>query len=230
MISDDSWYASQNGAIGRNDLMQGEQYDARKEKIQDWHPVTEENFGYETLVCSNSFDVVERERFTGKWVKTSKKESVIDFGQNIAGYVEFGFYAHEGQGITICHGECLDQNGNFTRENFQAPNHRIEQRIDYICKEGWNTYKPHKAIFGFRYIQIITDIEVTEKDFVAIAVYSDMRQTGKFECGHSGINRLFSNALWSMKGNFLEIPTDCPTRERTGFTGDAQSSRSGESI
>ena len=222
LISDDSWYASQNGAIGRNDLMQGEQYDARKEKIKDWHPVTEENFGYETLVCSNSFDVVERERFTGKWVKTPKKESVIDFGQNIAGYVEFGFYAHEGQGITICHGECLDQNGNFTRENFQAPNHRIEQRIDYICKEGWNTYKPHKAIFGFRYIQIITDIEITENDFTAIAVYSDMQQTGKFECGHSGINRLFSNALWSMKGNFLEIPTDCPTRERTGFTGDAQ--------
>ena len=79
-----------------------------------------------------------------------------------------------------------------------------------------------KSIFGFRYIKAITDVKVTEKNFTAIAVYSDMPQTGKFECGHPGINQLFSNAVWSMKGNFLEIPTDCPTRERTGFTGDAQ--------
>lgn len=84
----------------------------------------------------------------------------------------------------------------------RQPNHRIEQRIDYICKEGWNTYKPHKAIFGFRYIQIITDIEITENDFTAIAVYSDMQQTGKFECGHSGINQLFSNALMEHEGEF----------------------------
>ena len=74
----------------------------------------------------------------------------------------------------------------------------------------------------FRYIKAITDVKVTEKNFTAIAVYSDMPQTGKFECGHPGINQLFSNAVWSMKGNFLEIPTDCPTRERTGFTGDAR--------
>lgn len=63
---------------------------------------------------------------------------VIDFGQNIAGYTRFRVYAHEGQRITIYHGECLDQYGNFTRENFQAPNHRVEQCVEYICKEGWN--------------------------------------------------------------------------------------------
>ena len=165
---------------------------------------------------------MEKERFTGKRVETSEAVLVIDFGQNIAGYVEFGFYAKEGQSITIYHGECLDQNGNFTRENFQAPNHRVEQCVKYICKEGWNYFKPCKSIFGFQYIQVLTDVIVTEKDFNAIAVYSDMEQVGNFECGHSGINQLFSNALWSMKGNFLEIPTDCPTRERTGFTGDAQ--------
>lgn len=94
--------------------------------------------------------------------------------------------------------------------------------MEYICKGGWNDYKPQKSIFGFQYIQVMTDAEVTEKNFTAIAVYSNMPQTAKFECGHSGINQLFSNAVWSMKGNFLEIPTDCPTRERTGFTGDAQ--------
>lgn len=222
LISDKSWSASQEGPLGLNDLMQGECYDARKENICEWHPVTEKQFGYENLVCSNSFDVVEKENYTGKQIHTPNGEVVIDFGQNIAGYVKFGFYAQAGQCITLYHGECLDQNGNFTQENFQAPEHRVEQCVKYICKEGWNEYKPEKSIFGFRYIKAITDVKVTEKNFTAIAVYSDMPQTGKFECGHPGINQLFSNAVWSMKGNFLEIPTDCPTRERTGFTGDAQ--------
>lgn len=222
VISDSSWSASQNGPIRQSDLMQGEQYDALKEEICDWHPVAEKKYGYKNLICSNSFDVVERERFSGRCIENPKRELMIDFVQNIAGYVEFDICAHAGQKITIYHGECLDQNGNFTRENFQAPNHRVEQKIEYTCKEGRNHYKPHKAIFGFRYIKVVTDVSVKEQDFTAIAVYSDMEQTGSFVCGHSGINQLFSNALWSMKGNFLEIPTDCPTRERTGFTGDAQ--------
>lgn len=222
LLSDGEWLASQNGPLRFNDLMQGECYDARKEIIRDWHPVQEKDYGYHNLVCSNSFDVVEKERFTGKRIDTPDGSLVIDFGQNIAGYVEFGVYAREGQKIVIRHGECLDQNENFTQENFQAPEHRVEQCVEYICKEGWNGYKPEKSIFGFRYIQVISDVEVTEKDFTAIAVYSDMEETAGFECGHPGINQLFSNAMWSMKGNFLEIPTDCPTRERTGFTGDAQ--------
>lgn len=222
LASDGSWMASQAGPLGHNDLMQGERYDARKENICEWHPVTERKNGYGNLVCSNSFDVVEKECFTGKRIDTPNGGLVIDFGQNIAGYTQLRLYAHEGQRITIYHGECLDQYGNFTRENFQAPGHRVEQCVEYICKEGWNDYKPQKSIFGFQYIQVMTDAEVTEKNFTAIAVYSDMPQTAKFECGHPGINQLFSNAVWSMKGNFLEIPTDCPTRERTGFTGDAQ--------
>lgn len=222
LVSDESWEASQNGPLGLNDLMQGEVYDACKEKIQDWHGVSVKDFGYGNLVCSNSLDVAEKERLWGTKTETKDGTFVIDFGQNIAGYVEFDICAHAGQKITIYHGECLDQNGNFTRENFQAPNHRVEQKIEYICKEGRNHYKPHKAIFGFRYIKVVTDVSVKEQDFTAIAVYSDMEETGSFVCGHSGINQLFSNALWSMKGNFLEIPTDCPTRERTGFTGDAQ--------
>ena len=86
-------------------------------------------------MCSNSFDVVEKERFTGKRIDTPDGSLVIDFGQNIAGYVEFGVYAREGQKIVIRHGECLDQNGNFTQENFQAPEHSVEQCVEYICKE-----------------------------------------------------------------------------------------------
>ncbi len=129
--------------------MQGECYDARKENICEWHPVTEKQFGYENLVCSNSFDVVEKENYTGKQIHTPNGEVVIDFGQNIAGYVKFGFYAQAGQCITLYHGECLDQNGNFTQENFQAPEHRVEQCVKYICKEGWNEYKPEKIHIWF---------------------------------------------------------------------------------
>lgn len=222
LLSDGSWIATQEGPIRQNDLMQGETYDARKENISSWHSVKEEKFGYKNLVASNSVPVVEKERFKGKLIRTPSGESVLDFGQNIAGYVSFSVYARAGQKIILQHGECLDKEGNFTVENFQAPRHRVEQKIEYICKDGKNVYSPTKAVFGFRYVRICTDVKFQQEDFTAIAVYSDMRQVGWFVCGHEGINRLFENTVWSMKGNFLEVPTDCPTRERTGFTGDAQ--------
>ena len=222
LISDESWVASQDGPIQINDLMQGETVDARKEKISSWHGVKVENFGYTNLVCSNSFNVSEMEYFKGRLINTPNNETVIDFGQNIAGYVQFEIEAKEGQKIEIQHGECLDQFGNFTVKNFQAPNHNVDQKITYTCKNGLNRYKPTMTIFGFQYIKITTDIPVKVEQFKAIAVYSEMEQTSFFECGHSGTNKLFDNTIWSMKGNFLEVPTDCPTRERSGFTGDAQ--------
>lgn len=222
LISDKSWEASQDGPIRFNDTMQGEIYDSTLENIDNWHEVTERDFGYANLVCSNSYNVREHERFVGTIIQKDEEKFVIDFGQNIAGYVEFKFEAKKGQKIKIRHGECLENDGTFTIENFQAPNHRIEQFVEYICKEGWNVYKPEKTFFGFRYIEVTTDLKLTEDNFTAIAVYSDMKQTSYFETAHEGVNKLFKNAVWSMKGNFLEVPTDCPTREKSGFTGDAQ--------
>lgn len=225
VCSDGSWEASQSGPIRLNDMEKGEAYDARMEHITDWHGVSVKAYGFDHLVSANSVPILEQERFSGSLLTTPNGETVIDFGQNLAGYTEFRINAGSGQRITLWHGETLDENGNFTQSNFDPgdrnQNGGIPQRIDYICKDGLNVYKPSFTIFGFRYVKIETEIDLTDAAFTAIAVYSDIPQTGFFSCGNGDVNRLFLNSLWSMRSNFCDIPTDCPTRERAGWTGDA---------
>ena len=89
-------------------------------------------------------------------------------------------------------------------------------------QEGENHYKTTFAVFGFQYAEVETEVEISEDDITAIAVYSDIEQTGYFESSNPLLNRLVDMTAWSTKGNSLDIPTDCPTRERHGWTGDAQ--------
>ena len=224
LCSDETWQASQSGPTRENDLQQGEAYDARREEIADWHGVTLRDFGFMNLAPTESVPVVENERFPGRIFTAPNGETVIDFGQNLAGYTELRVTAKTGQKITLWHGETLDENGNFTQANFD-PGERnkngIPQKLEYVCKDGLNIWKPSFAIFGFRYAKIETDIDLADAAFTAIAVYSEMPQTGFFACGNADVNRLFQNSLWSMRSNFCDIPTDCPTRERAGWTGDA---------
>lgn len=224
-VTDRSWKATQSGPIRFSDLMQGETYDARMEDlaaIKDWHEAAELAGSYETLRCSNAPLLAEHERFKGKLLTTPAGEKVFDFGQNLAGYVEISFTSPGGQTLEMMFGEELDKHGNFTNANFQNPKKTVYQKLSYTSKQGKNTYKPYGTYMGFRYMKInglegITDFEVT-----AIAIYSDLEFTGEFHCSNSEVNQLFSNALWSLKGNFTDIPTDCPTREKDGFTGDYQ--------
>lgn len=221
VVSDESWFSSQSGAIRFNDNMDGEIYDARKENISEWHAVKAENFGYDHLVAEQG-TIAEQETFSAKLIETPNGEQVLDFGQNLAGYVRFNVRAEEGQKITLVHGEALDGNGNFTTENIQSPNNEVKQRVDYICKKGLNFYQPTTCYFGFRYVKVVAECPIRAEDFTAVAVYSQMPQTGFFECGNGYVNKLFQNALWSMKSNFVGVPTDCPTREKSGFSGDLQ--------
>ncbi len=234
-VTDGSWEATQDGPLRTNDLMMGETYDARidapfrasgKERMS-WHGVLVAEDPKKPLFCTNEVPIREKERFAGTLITTPDGKTVIDFGQNLAGYVEFTLNAHEGDVLTLWHGETLDENGNFTQENFQDRNRHkeggVDQKVTFICREGENHYKTTFSIWGFRYALVETDIDLTAADaaFTAIAVYSDMDETAFFACGNADVNQLFSNALWSMKGNFCDIPTDCPTRERAGWTGDA---------
>lgn len=223
-ISDENWTASQDGPLRENDMQQGETYNAMLEEIQHFHPVKVEAFGVKNLVCSNSLPIVERERFEGKIIRTPNGETVIDYGQNLAGYVEFTVQAHEGDRIVLTHGESLDENGNFTAENFQdRKRHKeggTEQKVTYICKEGENYYKSRFTIWGFRYARVETNIALTGARFTSIAVYSDMEQLGTFVCSDENVNKLVQNSIWSQKSNFCDVPTDCPTRERAAWTGD----------
>ena len=150
---------------------------------------------------------------------------LLDFGQNIAGYIAFHVQAKEGQKLSFRFGEMLDDDGNLTQKNIQCVNKtKVSplQQIHYICREGENDYKTSFSVFGFQYAEVETDVELCASDVKAIAVYSDIEQTGRFESSNELLNRFVAATIWSTKGNSLEIPTDCPTRERHGWTGDAQ--------
>ena len=223
-ISDDSMEATQCGPIRQNDMQQGEVYDARLEgKLSGWHGVRTEPRGL-SITGMNTVPILEKEAFAGKLLCTPNGETVLDFGQNLAGYVEMKLTAHAGQRIRLLCGEALDENGNFTQENFQDRSRHQEggimQALELVCKEGENHYKPSFTIMGFRYAKVETDIDLTDAEFTAHAVYSEMLQTGTFECSNADVNQLVQNSMWSQKGNFCDIPTDCPTRERAGWTGD----------
>ena len=224
LVSDENWEGSQSGPTRLNDLQIGEDYDARMEQISDWHAVSVLDFDYDNLAATQSVPILEQERFPGRLMKTPNGETIIDFGQNLAGYTELRLTAKAGQRVSLWHGETLDENGNFTQSNYDPVERNkggIPQRLRYVCKDGLNTWRPSFTIFGFRYAKIETEADLSTASFTAVAVYSQMPQTGYFTCGNEDVNRLFLNSLWSMRSNFCDIPTDCPTRERAGWTGDA---------
>ena len=223
IVTDESWDWSSDGSIRFADNKDGEIVDAQKEpsysgraKVTS-HPVTPS--------ASNNVPVTEHERLKARLIRTPSGKTVLDFGQNIAGYAEFAVNAHAGQKIKLRFGELLDADGEFTQKNIQCSNKKITtplQQIIYTCKEGENRCKTTFAIFGFQYVLVETDIPFAVEDFTAIAVYSDMARTGFFESSNALLNKFVKNTVWSAKNNHADLPTDCPTRERHGWSGDAQ--------
>lgn len=176
-------------------------------------------------VCSNSVPVREHETFKPVITTASNGKKLLDFGQNMAGYVSFSVDAHEGQRMLWRFGEMVDRDGNLSLKNIQLTMKNKTtplQQIDYTCREGLNEYKTKFAVFGFRYAEVDTDVELDPERIRSIAVYSDMEETGTFESSNMLLDRLVSATRWSTKSNSLDVPTDCPTRERHGWTGDAQ--------
>ena len=217
-VSDGSMQATQCGPIRQNDMQQGEVYDARFEgSLTGWHGVRAYRDDL-PITGMNTVPILEHEAFPGKLLQTPNGETVLDFGQNIAGYVEMALTARAGQKVKLTCGEALDENGNFTQENFQDRARHKEggtaQMLELVCKEGKNHFKPHFTIMGFRYAKVETDADLTDAVFTAHAVYSDMAVTGKFTCGNDAVNQLVKNSIWSQKGNFCDIPTDCDPRTR----------------
>lgn len=153
---------------------------------------------------------------------TPKGERVIDFGQNLSGYAEITVSGNCGDEIEISHAEVLDRDGNFYTENLRS----ARQKNTYILSgEKDEVLKPIFSWQGFRYIRLdsypFDDIDLN--CFRAIVVHSEMKRTGDFVCGNQKINQLYHNIIWGQKGNFIDVPTDCPQRdERLGWTGDAQ--------
>jgi alpha-L-rhamnosidase len=153
-------------------------------------------------------------------IRTPAGETVLDFGQEITGFVTFSLTAQAGDVVSISHAEVLDSRGNFYTDNYRS----AKARIDYICKDGYQTYRPHHTFFGFRYIRLDSfPGPVQPEDFTAVVLHSEMQRTGFIRTSDPLLNRLFENVIWGQKSNFLDVPTDCPQRnERMGWTGDAQ--------
>lgn len=172
------------------------------------------------LVARYSLPVMEMEDMPVKEViYTPLGETVLDFGQNFAGYVTFRNHLLEGTRIVFDHGEIL-QDGNFYNENYRS----AKSQFVYVSDGRDELVRPSFTYFGFRYVRVTGwPGEAKAEDFTGKVLYSKMDRTGYIETGHKGVNRLFLNALWGQKSNFIDFPTDCPQRdERLGWTGDAQ--------
>ncbi|MDL2294973.1 family 78 glycoside hydrolase catalytic domain, partial [Ruminococcaceae bacterium OttesenSCG-928-D13] len=183
---------------------------------------------YEGVVCcSNNVPVLEMERFDSpEVIHCPDGGIVLNFGQNIAGYMEANLTGPKGHCCSMVFGETLDEAGNFSYTNISWEGEYTKshfQTNDFICDGTRQRYKPRFTVMGFQYV-LLRDWpeEVLAENFSAIAVYSGMVTTFKFDSSDAGINQIVKNTFWSVKGNFLDVPTDCPTRERAGWTGDAQ--------
>lgn len=223
IVTDESWDWSNDGPIRFADNKDGEVYTANREPSYSAKAKVTSHTVIPT--ASNSVPVAEHEQFTPTVSKSSNGKWLLDFGQNIAGYISFRIQANEGRKLIFRFGELLDPEGNLTLKNIQCVSKEKAsplQQIIYTCRDGLNEYKTTFAIFGFQYAEVETDVELQPENVTAIAVYSDIEQTGFFECSNELLNRFVEATIWSTKGNSLDIPTDCPTRERHGWTGDAQ--------
>lgn len=221
----DTDFCAGTGAIIKSDLRMGEIYDAGN-KVQVWEQAAVETEHTEAeMVSTEGVAVREKEVFHCRCFLDNAGNMVLDFGQNIAGYVRMRLRDTEpGEKIHLKHGEGLNPDGIFSTANCDGGMTPF-QEITYYCRGSKiEEYTPHFAVFGFRYVMLegYCMDKIQDGDFVSIAVYSDMKQTGGFACSNPLINKLVENSLWSQKGNFLDVAVDCPTRERNAWTGDAQ--------
>lgn len=231
IISDDSWKSSSAGPVRFAEIYNGATIDDRMQQKnwsttnfddKDWSGVVAQNFSKDVLVATYNEPVRKHETFKPvKVFKTPKGEQVIDFGQNLVGWVQLKAKGKAGDTIKVSHAEVIDKFGNFYTENL-----RLARSQDiYILKGGEEeTFEPQFTWQGFRFIKLEGyPGTINPDDFTAIALYSDMTPTGTFTCSNPLLNQLQHNIQWGQKGNFLDVPTDCPQRdERLGWTGDAQ--------
>ncbi|MGC1265569.1 MAG: glycoside hydrolase family 78 protein [Candidatus Acidiferrum sp.] len=226
----DTWKAA-TGAILVSDIYNGETYDARLErtgwnesgyKDADWKGVTVTEAPKAALIAPAGPPVKQIEEIKPvKVLHTPEGDTVLDMGQNMVGWMRFHLSAPAGTTVTLRHAEVLDKDGNFYTANLRS----AKETIRYTTKgQGTETFEPHFTFQGFRYVAVSGwPGEVNLEDFTGVVVHSAMERTGKFDSSSTLLNQLEHNIIWGQKGNFVDVPTDCPQRdERLGWTGDAE--------
>lgn len=230
--SDECWKTAL-GPITRSNMYEGEWYDARLVQLgwsqpgfddSDWLPVAEIPFDEQRIM----FPVFEGIRVDGtgqplsvesRQVADGSTQWVVDMGQNASRRLRI--YMHglsRGQKVTIRHGEVLDKDGGLVERILK----RGKQTDVYISDGGDEWWEPRFTMHGCRYVIISGWVGTLQReDIIGVVYHSSMRRTGWFECSNAMVNQLHDNTLWSMRSNFMSIPTDCPQRdERVGWTAD----------
>ena len=230
IATDSSWKWS-NGPIRKADFYMGELYDANFEKTgwdkanygdADWSQVEIIDQTKEVLFAQVGPYVRTNLEIKPVSIKiTAKGDTIVDMGQNMVGMVRWSLKGKKGKSVTLTHVEVIDKYGEPWYANLKG----AKQEVTYVfAKDGKVTFKPHFTFQGFQYFKI-SGLDYMPKldDFVGEVIYSDMAITGGFECSNPLIDKLQQNIQWGQRGNFLDVPTDCPQRqERLGWTGDAQ--------
>lgn len=236
IISTDPTWKASTGPILFSEIYHGEKYDARLEQEgwsqsyfndKDWVDtvIQEMPMPITKLVAQENDPVRITEILKPiKSIITPAGDTVLDMGQNMVGRIRFSVSAPKGTRIVLTHAEVLDNNGNIYFGNLKF----AKQKIEYMTKgDGSETFAPHFTFQGFRYVKV-EGYPGQEKGlpldhFVGEVIHSDMDPVGTFECSDPLVNRLQQNIVWGQRGNFLDVPTDCPQRsERLGWTADAQ--------
>ncbi|MGI5899490.1 MAG: family 78 glycoside hydrolase catalytic domain [Christensenellales bacterium] len=219
----DDW-ACEKSAVLSSSIYDGEEYDARLEV-----PFERLGEGGPAAVLADDADINLVARLSPPvritetvkpiaLLKTPAGEDVLDFGQVLTGWLEFDLDQPEGTEVFIQFGELLQQD-NFYNENLRT----AKQEYRYISAGQKAHVRPYFTFYGFRYAKIQGLKEIRLEDFSAQVIHSDLAVTGNIKTSNEKVNKLFQNAFWGQRGNFLDVPTDCPQRdERMGWTGDAQ--------
>jgi len=237
IVTDDSWKCTASPILA-DSIYDGEVFDERK-AIKDWSAASCSDCDWEHMKVANNIKVnVPEHPVLGKlydrlslpiviketvkpigFIHTPAGETVLDMGQNIAGWIRMRVHEPAGTVIKLSHGEIL-QNDCFYNENLR----KAKAEYTYISDGSEQVVMPHFTFYGFRYVKIEGNTaELSLDDFEGCVIYSDLEESGWIETSDVRINRLIANAKWSQKDNFLDVPTDCPQRnERMGWTGDAQ--------
>ena len=220
LVATDGTWKSGETAVRKSGIYFGETYDARLVQ-QASHGVEVVDFDTHVLVAQECDPVKEMPGLqpVRSWVD-GEGRTIFDFGQNIGGYVSMMGHGASGAKILFEHAEILDKDGAFYNVNFRS----AEAVVEYtFAGQGRETYRPTFTFQGFRYARATITGDATIEAIEAVPITSVPTPAARFSSANPLVDRLVQNTIWSQRGNFIDIPTDCPQRdERLGWTGDAQ--------
>jgi alpha-L-rhamnosidase len=231
IISDESWKASNDGAIRMNDIYNGETYDATKKLTgwdlsgyddKNWTTVKTGNYNNNNLIASEGSPIRKIQEIKPVRIfRTPTGKLIVDMGQNMVGWLRLKVTGPRGTVVTLRHAEVMDKFGEFYTTNLRVAKCQLTYTL---AGTGEETYEPRFTFMGFRFVEVTGfPGELALDNLTGVVVHSDMAVTGSYESSNPLINKLQHNIQWGQKGNFVDVPTDCPQRdERLGWTGDAQ--------